>query len=1023
MITTTPYRLLANAMPIAAADLATLSRLLEEALDLDAPQREAWLAGLPPEHRRHETVLRDMLAAQFSADTASLLSTLPKLSADEATAQAGERVGPYQLLRQIGEGGMGSVWLAARADGNYERQVALKLPRLAWGAGLAERMAREREIGMRLEHPAIARLYDAGVDERGRPYLALEYIDGQPLDAWCKAKGLDTRARLKLFLQVVRAVAYAHGRLVVHRDLKPSNVMVSADGQAHLLDFGIAKLLTEAAPDAPGLTQQQGRLMTPHYASPEQIAGETISVASDIYSLGVLLYEILTGALPMNPKRSTAAAVEDAALQGDAPLASSRARDRSVAKALRGDVDAILGKAMKRQPAERYVSADAMAEDIERHLTGETVKAQPESLAYRLRKALRRHWFGFGATTAVLLAVLVGAGATLLQAQRAAQQGERARLATEFVAEIFRASAGTGAGGKASEATNSDSGGEPLLGNVGALIEVRFEGQADMQAELYGVVGRIYADLGANGPATVYARRQIAVLERMPLDRRRLVSARLLLADAQESDGHVADAEVQAARAVQEAGGDVVLEAEARAFLARIQLQAGKHDLALASAQAAELVLSAPGSPPSIAMAWAVNTRSRLMDAARDFTGMSSLYERSMDLARQADGPDSPALVSMQITWAYRLLATGRRADSAQLLDGVLARLRAQGGAGEARAAIVEATYWAHRYYDGDTVPYVKVVAIIERCRAVLSDRSRLPAEVRAKLDWALGSTHLSHGELDLAGPLLDSAGPLLMTATDHAFTQLAITQTLGTYAMLRGRHEKAEALFRQTLQLRQRYGQSMRQWAANDWALLAINFTMQGKSREARQLLARAPEFGAYNGNPWFSKLLPAIVAMSHFNEGDAAGALDRFPSRDDDDADGYSVFSFQASRGAALCSVGKGSLGLPLLQASMQSIALREGDLHPGLARLRALAGLCALGLGDAQQAQRLARAARATFTAQSDVAGYFEAPLIQLETRLQARRQPLSIAPSSKRALSQSRRTVRSVRSSASAISTSV
>ncbi|MBL0148572.1 MAG: serine/threonine protein kinase [Ideonella sp.] len=231
--------------------------------------------------------------------------------------------------------------------------MALKLPRLAWGAGLAERMAREREIGALLEHSHIARMYDAGVDERGRPFLAMEYIDGQPIDAWCEAQGLDVPARLRLFVQVIRAVAYAHGRLVVHRDLKPSNVLVTPDGQAHLLDFGIAKLLGDVAANEPGLTQQQGRVMTPHYASPEQVAGEAITVQSDVYSLGVLLYELLTGLLPIEPKRGTLGAVEEAILQGDAPLASGRVKAKATARALRGEVDAILAMAMRREPAAR----------------------------------------------------------------------------------------------------------------------------------------------------------------------------------------------------------------------------------------------------------------------------------------------------------------------------------------------------------------------------------------------------------------------------------------------------------------------------------------------------------------------------------------------------------------------------------------------------------------------------------------------------------------------------------------------
>ena len=411
-------------MSPSVADLSTLSRLLDEALELEPTQAEAWLAALPEAHRHLLPQLREMLAEHRSPARAHFMSDGPKLARgaiDETVALPEDLVGPYRLIREIGRGGMGAVWLAERADGSLKRHVALKLPRLAWGAGLAERMARERDIGAMLQHANIARLYDAGVDASGRPYLALEYIDGQPLDAWCEAKALGVSGRLRLFLQVAGAVAHAHARLVVHRDLKPSNVLVTADGQAHLLDFGIAKLLHESAPDDSGLTQEQGRVLTPRYASPEQIEGETITVASDVYSLGVLLFELLTGRLPFHA--SSPAALEAAVLEGEPPPASSQVQDKATVRAVRGDVDAILGKALKRVPALRYASVDALVQDIERHLNGEPVLARPDSAWYRLRKAALRHRVGFAAATAVLAALFVGAGAALMQARKARRSG------------------------------------------------------------------------------------------------------------------------------------------------------------------------------------------------------------------------------------------------------------------------------------------------------------------------------------------------------------------------------------------------------------------------------------------------------------------------------------------------------------------------------------------------------------------------------------------------------------------------
>ncbi len=278
-------------------EIAELSRLLDEALALEPAQRAAWLNALEQSRPLFARRLRSMLRQVDKGSGTTLLPSLANLSSDDAVATAGERVGPYRLLHEIGRGGMGSVWLAERADGAYRRRVALKLPRLAWAAGLGKRMARERDIGALLEHPNIARLYDAGVDEHGRPYIAMAYIDGQPLDVYCRDHALDLRARLKLFLEVTQAVAYAHGRLVLHRDLKPANVFVDAGGHVHLLDFGIAKLLDDTGAGA-DLTQEQGRVLTLNYASPEQIAGRPLGVTADVYALGVMLYELLTGALP-----------------------------------------------------------------------------------------------------------------------------------------------------------------------------------------------------------------------------------------------------------------------------------------------------------------------------------------------------------------------------------------------------------------------------------------------------------------------------------------------------------------------------------------------------------------------------------------------------------------------------------------------------------------------------------------------------------------------------------------------------
>jgi serine/threonine protein kinase len=423
------------------AQSATLSELLGAALELPSSAREQWLEALPEECAELKPRLRALLAHAARIETSDFLNTLPKLylaAPDARDESVGDAIGPYRLSREIGTGGMGTVWLAERADGTLRRPVALKFLRAAGPrSALAERLARERDILAGLVHHGIARLYDAGVSNDGVPYLALEYIEGEHIDAYVRRNRLDTRARLQLFLQVAHAVAYAHAKLVVHRDLKPANVLVSADGQVHLLDFGIAKLLDADSVQETRLTQIGGRALTPEYASPEQIRGEPIGTASDVYSLGVMLYELLVGCRPYEPTRSSPAALEEAILEDEPLRPSDRAGTPELRRALRGDLDAIVLKALKKQPEARYATVNAFADDVERHLSARPVLAQPDSFWYRLGKYTRRNRLAVASATAVLLAVVIGAGISVWEARVAISQRQRAEEARAFIESIF----------------------------------------------------------------------------------------------------------------------------------------------------------------------------------------------------------------------------------------------------------------------------------------------------------------------------------------------------------------------------------------------------------------------------------------------------------------------------------------------------------------------------------------------------------------------------------------------------------
>jgi serine/threonine-protein kinase len=434
---------------------AEVDRLFAAALERPAAERDRFLEIACPAE------LRPAVSRLLAADAASggfLERPVARLlgeTASEAPAP-GRRLGPYRLLREIGTGGMGTVYLAVRDDAQYERQVAVKVLR----AGLADPAARhrflaERQILARLEHPAIARLYDGGTTADGRPYLVMEWIDGLPLTGYCDQNRLSIEARLSLFLQVAAAVQHAHQNLLVHRDLKPGNILVTAEGEPRLIDFGIAKQLAPEGGDG-NLTRTGLRLLTPSYASPEQVRGEAITTASDVYSLGVLLYELLAGRSPYRvepgllheveraiceeePERPSQALLRSPAAgpTAEAIAAARGMRPAALRRRLAGDLDNVVLMALRKEPGRRYGSAAQLAADLERHLGDLPVLARPDTLAYRGRKFVQRHRAAVAAAGLSLL-VLAGFVVSLAaQGRRLARERDKARYALSFLVDVF----------------------------------------------------------------------------------------------------------------------------------------------------------------------------------------------------------------------------------------------------------------------------------------------------------------------------------------------------------------------------------------------------------------------------------------------------------------------------------------------------------------------------------------------------------------------------------------------------------
>ena len=423
--------------PIRPSQWREISPYLDQALSLPEDERAAWLEKFRTDRPELAGLLEELLTEQRAAAREQFLEGAPARLSDEASL-AGKIIGAYRMLSPIGQGGMGSVWLAERSDGRFQRRVAVKFLKLAMAAHGTARFKREGEFLGRLADPRIAELMDAGVTPNGEPYLVLEHVEGLPIDEYCDTHDLEVESRIRLFLDVLGAVAQAHASLIVHRDLKPSNVLVRNDGQVKLLDFGIAKLLDEEGHPAGAtqLTLEGGGALTLQFAAPEQVMRGAITTATDVYALGVLLYLLLTGSHPAGTCPLSPAALMKAILEAEAPrpsdaVASAGAEEMAekrsttpekLGRLLRGDLDTIVAKALKKNPRERYASATAFAEDLRRYLKHEPIRARPDTIPYRAVKFVRRNRTAVALASLTFAALVAGVAGTLVQAHRARLQ-------------------------------------------------------------------------------------------------------------------------------------------------------------------------------------------------------------------------------------------------------------------------------------------------------------------------------------------------------------------------------------------------------------------------------------------------------------------------------------------------------------------------------------------------------------------------------------------------------------------------
>jgi serine/threonine-protein kinase len=711
---------------------ATLSPLLDELFELTGRVRARRLSEIG---ENDPALARELAKLMELEEERPDFMSQPVVNASLFAAQAGQEIGPYRLVSPIGEGGMGQVWLAVRADGLYERRVALKLLRPGLGdVGLHARFTRERQILARLGHAHIARLLDAGISADGQPYLALDYVRGDPITDYAKARGLDLRTRLTLFQQVCGAVSHAHSNRVVHRDLKPSNILVTSAGEVCLLDFGIAKILDQEAQVA-DITRTGSRTFTLHYAAPEQLRGEVITTMTDVYALGVVLYELLTDCRPYELTRHSDAAWEEAIL-GHEPgrpstVAARRAKetgsllDARRARLLSGDLDNIVLKALSKQPEQRYPSVEALAQDLRRYLEGQPVHARAQSFGYRARKYLRRHALGLGIGVFVTGVLAVSLAIVSWQASRAVKEASRAQAMQDFVVALFENS------GAAGNHQGVDV--RALLDSGVARADSELVNQPQARAELIGLIARLRSGLGDDAQALALLDRQQAVVRTLgtaaPLNLRldaaalrahvlrdlgrerdcltqagglvdqaraaeaawpqqdaeyfsQLGRCRARLQQVREARALFVDA-LRLRRGLPEAGA---LEAESMADLAVLRLAEGQPAKAEHELRAALKRLRDSGGEQNALGVEIWRDLGAAYEALENPLEAKAAYRQALQVALSRFGSTHPRTAEVQGDLAGVLLGTGELGEAEQLLTQVQDGMQARGASGEAIA-------------------------------------------------------------------------------------------------------------------------------------------------------------------------------------------------------------------------------------------------------------------------------------------------------------------------------------------------
>lgn len=962
-----------------------LEKHFDHALTLPPGQRARYVADIattrPELHHELQRLLKAADAPQSALDRPALDALRQERPSSLHPDRSGQRIGAYRLLDAIGSGGMGEVYRAERADGRYQQTVAVKLLR-ADAIEALPRFEAEQRILAQLEHPGIARLYDAGITDDGRPYIVMEWVAGTDIVRWCAEHTASLEQRLTLFAQVCDAVSWAHRHLLVHRDLKPANVLVTPEGQIKLLDFGIAKDL--AGHD----TQTVNAPLTPAYAAPEQLTGSPITTATDVYALGIMLFQLLTGRLPWPGTAVPLAAALERLLDAPAPAPSRivPAGFAIGARALRGDLDAVVGKALRKEPAARYPDARTLADDVHRYLEHRPVQARAGARSYVLRRTLRRHWLALATTAAVFAALSASLVAITWQARKARLEAQRAESVQSFMTDLFRTNSSRQPDPVAARKTTA----RELLDIGAARVEGALDEAPENKRALLRLFGELYGDLALADEETRLRRQAVQLSTALyGDDSTERFDDLLSLATAMRDSTAMGDT----AQVLDDARA--ILDRRHEAGTARrglLWLKSAEFfetsDLARARTDAEQAVAILGALPPSPELAEALYeqgaTASNMGEAAVAIVPL----QRAIEISRTTAGDPNPELVvygyQLAMSQAYALRYADAEASARKTLDIALAingenhayTLRARMMLGnvllveekfqEAMAALTQAKATALRILAPDEA-FHRPTALYQAARAEARAGAIEAALADVQAALAINRAQEPRGTV-AASNLEEMAGVLLdMGRQKEALAALDDARSFRREAGDRPREANVRLRIRAALDAGR---------VAQARTLLG-EYAIDGKDEEARQLSGIRHDL--LDAEIMLAEGLAPAAAQRAADAGSRAAASAMAPYLHLTIADGALL------EGRARLRSGDAQAALPLLS---QALATRTELLlpdSPAIAEAQLAVADCELRLGRRRVAAEWVGRAAAIEAAHAMLSERYRAPLTQLQVAL--------------------------------------